>query len=55
MRGRVAVAVTALIMIVMGLFELHGASDELNITQGHAGKTPVTISDRVLQLRRRSS
>jgi predicted alpha/beta hydrolase len=42
-RGRVAVAVAALIMIAIGLFELHSASDGLNITQGLAGKTPVTI------------
>ncbi len=40
---RIGVAVAALIMIVFGLFELHSAGDELNITQGFVGQTPVTI------------
>ena len=41
--GRIAVAVTALIMIAIGLFELHGAGDGLSVTRGFAGETPVTI------------
>jgi pimeloyl-ACP methyl ester carboxylesterase len=41
--GRIAVAVLALIMIAIGLLELHGASDELRITRSLAGETPVTI------------
>jgi len=40
---RVAVAVAALITIVVGLFELHSASDELSITKRFVGETPVTI------------
>jgi pimeloyl-ACP methyl ester carboxylesterase len=42
-RGRIAVAVAALIMIAIGLFELHRGSDELSVTQSSVGETPVTI------------
>jgi pimeloyl-ACP methyl ester carboxylesterase len=41
--GRIAVATMALIMIVVGLLELRGASDGLRITRNLAGETPVTI------------
>jgi hypothetical protein len=42
-RGRIAVAVAALIMIAIGLFELHRGSAELSVTQSSVGETPVTI------------
>jgi hypothetical protein len=42
-RRRIAVAAAALIMIAAGLFKLHGAGDELSITQNFVGETPVTI------------
>jgi hypothetical protein len=41
--GRIVVAVTALIMIAIALFELHSASDGLSITRTLVGETPVTI------------
>jgi pimeloyl-ACP methyl ester carboxylesterase len=41
--GRITVAGMALIMITVGLNELHGAIDGLSITRGFAGETPVTI------------
>ncbi|MBS0529280.1 MAG: alpha/beta fold hydrolase, partial [Proteobacteria bacterium] len=41
--GRMMVAVAALIMIAIALFELHGGRDDLSITRSFAGETPVTI------------
>ena len=40
---RVAVAVTALIMIAIGLFEQQRAGEGLSITRAFVGETPVTI------------
>jgi pimeloyl-ACP methyl ester carboxylesterase len=40
---RSAAAVTALILVAIGLFELHGAREGLSITQTFVGETPVTI------------
>jgi hypothetical protein len=40
---RAAAAATALILLAIGLFELHGAGEGLSITQTFVGETPVTI------------
>ncbi len=43
MLRRIAAAVAALILVAIGLFELHGAREGLSITQTFVGETPVTI------------
>jgi pimeloyl-ACP methyl ester carboxylesterase len=40
---RLAVAITALILIAVGVFELHGAHEGLSIAQTFVGDTPVTV------------